>query len=56
MSGIDTELKNRIIAAGQEHLLRYFNELDEAGKKATHRNLIGTAPDEQGIFGIFLKN
>jgi len=33
MIEIDCGLKSRIIAAGQAHLLRYFNELDEAGKR-----------------------
>ena len=33
MDGFDTELKARIVAAGQEHLLRYFDGLDDAGKK-----------------------
>ena len=33
MIGIDIELEKRILAAGQEHLLRYFNELDDAGRE-----------------------
>ena len=33
MTGINIELEARIKAAGQEHLLRYFNELDDAGRE-----------------------
>ena len=33
MVGICIELEKRIVASGQEHLLKYFDELDNAGKE-----------------------